>query len=197
MTELPEDLTGAWMPDPPIGCMLPEAPTPDQGVSGAPQGGPEGCDVRQAAYDAVYAYIGALGDTMPPDPVHRNAIIWRAVTAALDATPDPYRLLLDHLREERTRALRNAPHASLDEARLVNEGIAAGIRIAEAWAITLFEGHDARMRYLTAEGVEVGPALAGTVDKLAASEPPAHDAGPTVAEAKADDRAWPLQKTGE
>lgn len=193
MTEPPEDLTGAWMPDPPIGCMLPAAPTPDQGGPSAPPGGPEGRDARQAAYDAVYAYIGALGDAMPPDPVHRNAIIWRAVTAALDATGDPYRQLLDRLREERARALRNAPHATLDEARLVNEGIAAGIRIAEAWAITLFEGHEARMRYLAAEGVEVGPALAGTVDKSAA-----HDAGPTVAEAKADDRRyWDVEKAGE
>jgi hypothetical protein len=42
------------------------------------------------AYDAVYAYIRALGDYLPPDPVHRNAIIWRAVEAAAGArtTPD-------------------------------------------------------------------------------------------------------------
>lgn len=37
------------------------------------------------AYDAVYAYIRRLGDYLPPDPVHRNAMIWRAVQAALDA----------------------------------------------------------------------------------------------------------------
>lgn len=41
--------------------------------------------VRQPAYDAVYAYIRRLGDHLPPDPVHRNAIIWRGVNAALDA----------------------------------------------------------------------------------------------------------------
>lgn len=44
-------------------------------------------DQRQPAFDAVYAYIRALGQHLPPDPVHRNAIIWRAVTTALDATP--------------------------------------------------------------------------------------------------------------
>jgi hypothetical protein len=44
-------------------------------------------DPRQPAYDAVYEYIRALGPYMPPDPVHRNAIIWRAVHAALGATP--------------------------------------------------------------------------------------------------------------
>ena len=44
-------------------------------------------DPRQPAYDAVYEYIRALGGYLPPDPVHRNAIIWRAVHSALDATP--------------------------------------------------------------------------------------------------------------
>jgi len=44
-------------------------------------------DPRQPAYDAVYEYIRALGEYMPPDPVHRNAVIWRAVHAALGATP--------------------------------------------------------------------------------------------------------------
>lgn len=44
-------------------------------------------DPRQAAYDAAYEYIRALGGYLPPDPVHRNAVIWRAVHAALEATP--------------------------------------------------------------------------------------------------------------
>jgi hypothetical protein len=44
-------------------------------------------DPRQPAYDAVYEYIRKLGPYLPPNPVHRNAIIWRAVHAALDATP--------------------------------------------------------------------------------------------------------------
>ncbi|MEV0220912.1 hypothetical protein [Streptomyces sp. NPDC050704] len=43
-------------------------------------------DPRQSAYDAVYEYIRGLGTYLPPDPVHRNAIIWRAVNAALGAT---------------------------------------------------------------------------------------------------------------
>ncbi|MFC8332787.1 hypothetical protein [Streptomyces olivaceus] len=50
---------------------------------------------RQAAYDAVYALIRQLGDYVPPDRVYRNAVMWRAVTAALDAAnipvpADPY-----------------------------------------------------------------------------------------------------------
>ena len=40
---------------------------------------------HKAAYDAVYAYIRQLGDQLPPDEVHRNAMIWRAVQAALEA----------------------------------------------------------------------------------------------------------------
>ncbi|MGW7726184.1 hypothetical protein ACWGJ6_22980 [Streptomyces canus] len=44
-------------------------------------------DPRQPAYDAVYEYIRKLGGYLPPDVVHRNATIWRAVNAALGATP--------------------------------------------------------------------------------------------------------------
>ncbi|QQM45141.1 hypothetical protein [Streptomyces liliifuscus] len=44
-------------------------------------------DPRQPAYDAVYDYIRGLGLYLPPSAARRNAIIWRAVHAALDATP--------------------------------------------------------------------------------------------------------------
>lgn len=44
---------------------------------------------RQAAYDAVYDLIRLLGPKLPPDPVHRNAMIWRAVNLALDAAGVP------------------------------------------------------------------------------------------------------------
>lgn len=44
-------------------------------------------DPRQPAYDAVYEYINSLGPYLPPDPSHRNAVIWRAVHVALDSTP--------------------------------------------------------------------------------------------------------------
>lgn len=40
---------------------------------------------RKPAYDAVYAYIGGLGEALPTEPVRRNAMIWRAVNGALDA----------------------------------------------------------------------------------------------------------------
>ena len=44
-------------------------------------------DPRQPAYDAVYEYLRGLGPYLPRDIVHRNAVIWRAVHAALGATP--------------------------------------------------------------------------------------------------------------
>ncbi|MFJ9633814.1 hypothetical protein ACIRU8_39580 [Streptomyces sp. NPDC101175] len=44
-------------------------------------------DPRQPAYDAAFEYMRALGAYLPPDTVHRNAVIWRAVQAALGATP--------------------------------------------------------------------------------------------------------------
>lgn len=65
----------------------------DEGRQEAPSEGelnpvlPVRPDPRQPAYDAVYEYIRGLGGYLPPDPVHRNAIIWRAVQAALEATP--------------------------------------------------------------------------------------------------------------
>ncbi|MCI3246284.1 hypothetical protein [Streptomyces spinosisporus] len=61
----------------------PEAPSEEELNTALPVM-PDPC---QPAYDAVYEYIRALGDYLPPDRVHRNAIIWRAVHAALAATP--------------------------------------------------------------------------------------------------------------
>ena len=40
---------------------------------------------RKTAYDAVYACIAELGGAMPTAVAYRNAIIWRAVQAALEA----------------------------------------------------------------------------------------------------------------
>lgn len=68
----------------------PDTKTPDKGH---PEPGPEpeisDSDTitarRQPGYDAVFAYIRGLDDRMPPDPVHRNAMIWRGVATALDA----------------------------------------------------------------------------------------------------------------
>jgi len=42
------------------------------------------------AYDAVYRHIRDLGDHMPPDTVHRNAMIWRGVQAAVEAMQATY-----------------------------------------------------------------------------------------------------------
>lgn len=65
---------------------------------------------------------------------------------------DPYRQLLAHLQAARAKALQGGPRCRLDEAGWVNDGIAIGHHAAIAWAITLFEGHEAREAYLAAEG---------------------------------------------
>lgn len=50
------------------------------------QDGADRSDSRQAAYDAVFAYIRQQPrDFMPTTVVDRNAMIWHAVHAALDA----------------------------------------------------------------------------------------------------------------
>jgi hypothetical protein len=59
----------------------------DQSAPAEPDTQQQRPDPRQPAYDAVYAYIRELGDHLPVDPVRRNAVIWRAVHAALAATP--------------------------------------------------------------------------------------------------------------
>ncbi|GAA3807713.1 hypothetical protein ACFQ0G_53860 [Streptomyces chiangmaiensis] len=40
---------------------------------------------REPAYEAVRTYIRFLGEDMPTSTVVRNAFIWHAVNAALDA----------------------------------------------------------------------------------------------------------------
>ncbi|MFI9598888.1 hypothetical protein ACIHCX_03235 [Streptomyces sp. NPDC052043] len=107
-----------------------------------------GLDPRMPAYDAVYAYVRRLGDRMPADPVHRNAIIWRAVSAALDAMPPPYRQFLARLERELAQATRTASHATVEEVRLAAQGIASGLKIATAHAITLYEGREVREAWL-------------------------------------------------
>ena len=82
---------------------------------------------------------------------------------------DAYTRLLSQLHQERARALHNAPLATRDEARLVTEGIATGLQIATAWALTIFEGHEARMRYLAAENGGLSTAARTTPDNAVAS----------------------------
>jgi len=40
---------------------------------------------NQRAYEAVYAYIDSIGIALPTDAARRNAMIWTAVQAALEA----------------------------------------------------------------------------------------------------------------
>lgn len=105
----------------------PSAPTPPQDGPQAPQDGPE---PREAGTESPEGLNGGQAGAEPPAP---------------------YRQLLARLQQERAKSLRNAPRCDLEEARWVNEGIAAGIRIAEAWAVTLHEGHDARLAHLAGE----------------------------------------------
>jgi hypothetical protein len=44
---------------------------------------------RESAYNAVYGYIRSIGDEMPTSRIARNAMIWPAVNAALDAYAPP------------------------------------------------------------------------------------------------------------
>ncbi|NUS82993.1 MAG: hypothetical protein HOY75_09615 [Streptomyces sp.] len=59
----------------------------EQGAEPPVEAGPARLDQVQPAYDAVSVYIRGLGEYVPTDMVHRNAVIWRGVHAALGATP--------------------------------------------------------------------------------------------------------------
>lgn len=143
-------------------------------------------DTRQAAYDAVYAYIGRLGDAMPPDPVHRNAIIWRAVTAALDATAGGGAADNETLRGQIARVRRAVAERRTEVAEREADGMLPFGTPGASWcdAITV-----------TCDRIDYALRVFPPPGYVRAE--PAHDAGPTVAEAKADDRAWPLEKAGE
>lgn len=80
-----------------ITCSSLPCPTPDAATTllerrptrGDVTGAPSPC--RQAAYEAVYNHIRRLGPGLPSDTAQRNASIWRAVHAALDAAGVPAR----------------------------------------------------------------------------------------------------------
>ncbi|MFF1709274.1 hypothetical protein [Streptomyces sp. NPDC058268] len=102
--------------------------------------------------------------------------------AALDATPAPYRQLIAQLEAGRARMLAASDATTVDEVRIAQSGLASGYLHAIVWAVQFFEGAQAREKYLRehADGKHL-----------------THHDGPTVAEATADDRRWPLQKEGE
>lgn len=139
--------------------------------------------------------------------------------------PAAYRELLTRLEEERAKAVRNAPLARVGEVRCALDGIASGLHIAIAHAITLFEGHQARQAYL-AGSQTAAPADNPFEERIAALaeqwrregpppgvsrwwdtrlaelaatlQPPTHDAGSSVHEPADDDRRWRGgEKTGE
>jgi hypothetical protein len=88
-------VVAAWLrslaDDPAEVSLLACAPEEDEDEPGRPV---EVQDPRQPAYDAVFAYIRQQPrDFLPTTVVERNAVIWSAVHAALDAigfpgTPD-------------------------------------------------------------------------------------------------------------
>jgi hypothetical protein len=86
------------------------------------------------AYDAVYAYIRALGDYLPPDPVHRNATIWRAVNGALAAEEERQERY-----EEETVGRFNEQAIQLSRRAAVAEATVADYENRIAWETTCGE----------------------------------------------------------
>ena len=149
----------------------------------------EPSDPRQAAHDAVYAYIRS-SDRVPGDLATRNAMIWRAVTAALDAAglpgqhvpaPAVRELAEDLLARGADYKNRRDKHISSTESRTTAQAIIdASLRFAEAAGLP----GDFDFRQIRDAAVEMTT--------------PDPAAGPTVAEAAATDRAhWTDKYAGE
>lgn len=65
----PEDLAGAYTPDPPIGCLLPaSAPEPTSEALGGPQGASHASDGPAGRQDAHGGTEGAREDSEPDNP---------------------------------------------------------------------------------------------------------------------------------
>lgn len=137
-------------------------------------------DPRQSAYDAVYAYIRST-NRMPGDLAYRNAMIWRAVNAALDAAGVPGRSNRAAVRELAVDLLdkgRDYTNSGIDssECRTKAQGV-----IDASWAFAEAAGlpEDFDLRQIRDAAVE------------AAAEPKErHDDGPSIREAAANDRRW-------
>ncbi|WP_369214422.1 hypothetical protein [Streptomyces flavofungini] len=110
----------------------------------------------------------------------KTRVVW--VDQHDDEPPAAYRQLLARLEADRARMLAAMDVITVDEVRIAQASLASGYLHAAAWAVQLFEGAEARDKYLRdrADGVHLAT----------------HD-GPTITEAAADDRRWDLEKAGE
>ncbi|MEU6597898.1 hypothetical protein [Streptomyces flaveolus] len=91
----------------PCVCGEPESPRTVHRTDGPCYAADRAADGRQPAYDAVFAYIRQQPhDFLPTNVVDRNAMIWHAVHAALDAERPALReRIADGLREARANGL--------------------------------------------------------------------------------------------
>lgn len=94
-------------------------------------GATTGDDTERPAFEAVRAYIRSGGEYLPSTTVERNAMIWRAVTAALtaeDREASQLRTELDRIR----RALDPDDEAYIQET--VNDQLAMSAKLKKATA---------------------------------------------------------------
>ncbi|MDX3230572.1 hypothetical protein [Streptomyces sp. ME19-01-6] len=71
----------------------------------------------------------------------------------------PYRVLRARLEAEQAKSERNAPLCRGEKFRLLNDGMAAGLRIAIGHTVAVFEGPEAAAAYMRGEPGAHGPNL--------------------------------------
>lgn len=148
-------------------------------VDGCPWCSQDGSTAAEPVSDRPTALLAAI----TAEAARRGVISIdgiRNITGQQAGPPAAHQRLLTQLETDRAKMLRCAAAANEPEVQRVQEGIAAGLHTAAAWTIHLFEGDRARQAYLArAEGTPT-------------------DAGPSVAEAAANDRKWfNSEKVGE
>ncbi|MFI1485714.1 hypothetical protein [Streptomyces sp. NPDC020747] len=131
------------------------------------------------AYAMDREVFEAMATAILPVVQRETAQLRRERDMALNAAGAAYPRLLAQLAADRAKMLRCARTATREEVRLAQEGIAAGIHTAAAWAVQLFEGDPARQTYLQR-------------DEQAGAR------GPSVDECRDNDRAhWDSKRAGE
>ncbi|MEU1787065.1 hypothetical protein ABZ553_14570 [Streptomyces sparsogenes] len=89
----------------------------------------------------------------------RTDYLLRRAVDELARLADQPRLLLARIEAERAKAARNAPLCRTEEARWVNEGMAAAHRIDAAHVLAALEGPEAAAAYMRGERDAHGPGL--------------------------------------
>ncbi|WP_405673183.1 hypothetical protein [Streptomyces sp. NBC_01530] len=211
----PEDLTGAWTPDPPIGCLLPDvAPAAPPEATGGPQSAREASGGATERRDGHGGAEGASGGSGPIPHFHLAPAGLRAqIVASLDDFPVAYwapgsiasRIMplvgaaFDQYRdkvgganngEQSSRTTPDNPPASSDSLDNPHAYLSTGCYHDDHTYCQSMTGLNGAKRPGECK-------FCGAPCQCPCHQQTTADSGPSVAECAEADRNWDVQKTGE